>query len=102
MRNLRTLFLLPALLCLLAGGTGHLAAGEGEAAVAAPDLFSDLSAPVCGGDLPASGQQAPQLVDPLKPVLAATCFCVADRGYCRRNYGTTWYCNPDPCQCEHI
>jgi hypothetical protein len=105
MRNVRAPFLVLALLSLLVGGAGNLAAAEEEAAIPAPEgrsLFSDLSAPVCGGDLSASGQQAPQLGNPLAPVAAATCFCVVDRGYCRRNYGTTYFCNPDPCQCEHI
>jgi len=30
------------------------------------------------------------------------CFCVQDRGFCRREFGTTWFCNTDPCECEPI
>jgi hypothetical protein len=101
MKIVRAFPLVLALLVLLLGGAASLSAAEGAAPAAAPEgpsLFSDLSAPVCGGDLSASEQ----LGDPLNPVPTSTCFCVVDRGYCRRNYGSTWYCNPDPCQCEHI
>lgn len=99
MKSLRILGLL-SLLCLLAASAlsaepaGQETAAPVPAAVDQP-LPWELNDALCGqpsegasGVVPAPSQMA--------------CFCVEDRGYCRRNYGNLYYCNPDPCQCEHI
>jgi hypothetical protein len=101
MSKLRSLGLL-ALLCLLAISASPLAADSGsEPSPAAPAAVDQpLPWELTGGECtqaPATG--TPGVVEPSNRM---TCFCIEDRGYCRRWYGPQWYCNTEPCQCEHI
>jgi hypothetical protein len=87
-----------------------------------------LPLPALAGDLPAAADNsAPALGSPLFPAdtaplacskksavasaqsllmpapqQAAACFCQMPFNYCRVNYGAQYYCNTDPCGCEHI
>lgn len=65
-----------------------------------PQLFQEeTAAPSC--DLPAAAPEAPFFE--VAPQAASDCFCVTDRLYCRRNYGTGWVCQDDPwCGCVHV
>lgn len=99
MKNLRILGLF-TLLCLLAASASLSAAPAGPEP-AAPTVVDqplpwEVTSGLCGQE-PADGTE----VLPVRKG-GMQCFCVEDRQYCRRNYGSLWYCNPDPCQCEPI